>query len=104
MAEGKPSTLVLLILALFDLVAFGFAIAAERRRSIGKVVRYDNPPGSSYCVYNSDIATGYGVGAFLFLFVAQCLLMGVTRCLCGGSSLTPGGARAKAIIYFLSSW
>ncbi|KAL8141359.1 hypothetical protein V2J09_007380 [Rumex salicifolius] len=25
----------------------------------------------SYCVYDSDIATGYGVGAFLFLMASQ---------------------------------
>ncbi|CAN1244574.1 hypothetical protein LINPERPRIM_LOCUS6160, partial [Linum perenne] len=33
---------------------------------------------ATYCVYNSDVATGYGVGAFLFLLSSESLLMGVT--------------------------
>ncbi|XP_020521620.1 uncharacterized protein LOC18432106 isoform X2 [Amborella trichopoda] len=58
----------------------------------------------TYCVYNSDIATGYGVGAFLFLLSSESLLMGVTKCMCFGSPLAPGGMRAWSIIYFISSW
>lgn len=104
MADGKPSTLVLLLLVVLHLIAFGFAVAAERRRSTGKVVPEPNEVDVTYCVYHSDIATGYGVGAFLFLLLAEVLIMVVTKCLCCGSSLTPGGSRAWAIIYFLSSW
>ncbi|KAL9352478.1 hypothetical protein Peur_055158 [Populus x canadensis] len=59
---------------------------------------------ATYCVYNSDVATGYGVGAFLFLLSSESLLMGVTRCMCFGRSLAPGGDRAWSIIYFVSSW
>ncbi|KAJ6312552.1 hypothetical protein OIU77_014134 [Salix suchowensis] len=58
----------------------------------------------TYCVYNSDVATGYGVGAFLFLLSSESLLMGVTKCMCFGRSLAPGGDRAWSIIYFVSSW
>jgi len=104
MADGKPSTLVLLLLAALHLISFGFAVAAERRRSIGRLIPDTTQVNVTYCVYNSDIATGYGVGAFLFLLFAEALVMGVTKCLCCGSSLTPGGSRAWAIIYFLSSW
>uniref|UniRef100_A0A0C9S659 TSA: Wollemia nobilis Ref_Wollemi_Transcript_15501_1024 transcribed RNA sequence n=1 Tax=Wollemia nobilis TaxID=56998 RepID=A0A0C9S659_9CONI len=104
MAEGKPSTLVMLLLVVLHLIAFGFAIAAERRRSKGRVIRDTSQNDVSYCVYNSDIATGYGVGAFLFLFLAEFLIMGVTKCMCCGGALTPGGSRAWAIIYFFSSW
>eukprot|EP01018_Ginkgo_biloba_P027147 Gb_21515 [translate_table: standard] len=104
MAEGKASTLVLLLVIILNLVAFGFAIAAERRRSIGRVVKDNLTAEVTYCVYNSDIATGYGVGAFLFLFSSQAVIMGVTKCLCCGGALTPGGSRAWAIIYFMSSW
>ncbi|KAK9105723.1 hypothetical protein Scep_022567 [Stephania cephalantha] len=58
----------------------------------------------TYCVYNSDIATGYGVGSFLFLLSSESLLMGVTKCMCFGRPLAPGGSRAYSIIYFVSSW
>ncbi|KAF2311088.1 hypothetical protein GH714_019429 [Hevea brasiliensis] len=42
---------------------------------------------ATYCVYNSDVATGYGVGAFLFLLSSESLLMGVTKCMCFGRPL-----------------
>ncbi|PPE00579.1 hypothetical protein GOBAR_DD02401 [Gossypium barbadense] len=122
MGEGKGSTLVHLLVVVLSLVAFGFAIAAERRRSVkfglliglclgfkvwghfhGTVVK-DDITNSTYCVYNSDAATGYGVGAFLFLLSGESLLMGVTKCMCFGRPLAPGSDRAWSIIYFVSSW
>ncbi|KAL5077317.1 hypothetical protein RYX36_016301 [Vicia faba] len=87
----------------FCLVAFGFSIAAERRRSVG-TINITAGTNETYCVYNSDVATGYGVGAFLFLLSGESLLMVVTKCMCFGRPLTPGGNRAWSIIYFLSSW
>ncbi|CAK8537226.1 unnamed protein product [Lathyrus sativus] len=103
MAEGRGSTLVHLLVVVFCLVAFGFAIAAERRRSVG-TINITAGTNETYCVYNSDVATGYGVGAFLFLLSGESLLMGVTKCMCFGRPLAPGGNRAWSIIYFLSSW
>ncbi|KAL1568435.1 hypothetical protein AAHA92_00051 [Salvia divinorum] len=103
MGEGKGSSLVHLLLIVLSLVAFGFSIAAERRRSTGELHK-DAATNQTYCVYHSDAATGYGVGAFLFLLSGESLLMGVTRCMCFGRPLTPGGNRAWAIIYFLASW
>ncbi|URD83831.1 fiber protein Fb34 [Musa troglodytarum] len=102
MEEGKGSTLVHILAVALCLTAFGFAIAAERRRSTGTIVT-DNT-NASYCVYDSDVATGYGSGAFLFLLSSQSLLMGVTKCMCFGKPLAPGGNRAWSIIYFASSW
>lgn len=64
----------------------------------------DEATNQTYCIYNSDVATGYGVGAFLFLLSSESLLMGVTKCMCFGSPLAPGGNRAWTIIYFVSSW
>lgn len=58
----------------------------------------------TYCVYDSDVATGYGVGSFLFLLSAQSVLMAVTKCMCFGKPLVPGGSRAWSIIYFAGSW
>ncbi|KAI3453031.1 hypothetical protein Pfo_009694 [Paulownia fortunei] len=103
MGEGKGSTLVHLLVIVLSLTAFGFAIAAERRRSTGTLHK-DEVTNQTYCVYKSDVATGYGVGAFLFLLSSESLLMGVTKCMCLGRPLAPGGNRAWTIIYFLSSW
>ncbi|KAJ0039170.1 hypothetical protein Pint_21958 [Pistacia integerrima] len=102
LGEGKGSTLVHLLVVVLSLVAFGFAIAAERRRSVGHMMTDQN--NATYCVYSSDVATGYGVGAFLFLLSGESLLMGVTKCMCFGRPLAPGGNRAWTIIYFISSW
>ncbi|XP_010554233.1 PREDICTED: uncharacterized protein LOC104824030 [Tarenaya hassleriana] len=103
MGEGKGSTLVYLLVVVLSLVAFGFAVAAERRRSIGRTMT-DEITNATYCVYNSDVATGYGVGSFLFLLSSESLLMGVTKCMCFGRPLAPGSNRAWSIIYFMSSW
>uniref|UniRef100_A0ACD5ZYW2 Uncharacterized protein n=1 Tax=Avena sativa TaxID=4498 RepID=A0ACD5ZYW2_AVESA len=100
---GRTSSLLVHILVIaLCLTAFGFAIAAERRRSTGSIITDLN--NSTYCSYDSDISTGYGVGAFLFLLSGQSLLMGVTKCMCFGQPLAPGGSRAWSIIYFASSW
>ncbi|KAK6252658.1 hypothetical protein QUC31_014378 [Theobroma cacao] len=69
----------------------------------GTIVK-DDISNTTYCVYNSDVATGYGVGAFLFLLSGESLLMGVTKCMCFGRPLAPGSDRAWSIIYFVSSW
>ncbi|KAL9232287.1 hypothetical protein vseg_007413 [Gypsophila vaccaria] len=103
MREGKGSTLLHLLVILLSLIAFGFSVAAERRRSHG-TVEHDIRTNTTYCSYSSDIATGYGVGGFLFLLSSESLLMGVTKCMCFGRPLTPGNSRAWTIIYFLSSW
>ncbi|KAM3191783.1 hypothetical protein ACQJBY_069179 [Aegilops geniculata] len=101
-ARSWSSLLVHILVIALCLTAFGFAIAAERRRSTGSIVTDIN--NSTYCTYDSDISTGYGVGAFLFLLSGQSLLMGVTKCMCFGQPLAPGGSRAWSIIYFVSSW
>ncbi|CAL9752277.1 unnamed protein product [Musa acuminata subsp. burmannicoides] len=97
------SKLILVLVFLFDVIAFGLAVAAEQRRSTGKVVA-DSEDTYNYCVYDSDIATGYGVGALLFLLLGQAILMVVSKCFCFGRSLGPGGPRACALLLFLLSW
>ncbi|ESR61714.1 hypothetical protein CICLE_v10016788mg [Citrus x clementina] len=104
LGEGKGSTLVHILVVILSLVAFGFSIAAERRRSTGHMMPVPDQSNATYCVYSSDVATGYGVGAFLFLLSSESLLMGVTKCMCFGRPLAPGGNRAWTIIYFMSSW
>ncbi|RWW24851.1 hypothetical protein BHE74_00010029 [Ensete ventricosum] len=97
------SKLILVLVFLFDVIAFGLAVAAEQRRSTGKVVA-DSEDTYNYCVYDSDIATGYGVGALLFLLLSQAILMVASKCFCFGRSLGPGGPRACALLLFLLSW
>lgn len=70
----------------------------------GSIVTDRVNANATYCVYDSDIATGYGVGSFLFLLSAQSVLMAVTKCMCFGRPLAPGGSRAWSIIYFAGSW
>ncbi|KAL3645489.1 hypothetical protein CASFOL_010669 [Castilleja foliolosa] len=94
------SKLVMIIVFIFDLIAFGLAVAAEQRRSTG-ISKLDTEDNYNYCVYDSDIATGYGVGAFLFLMASQLLIMIVSRCFCCGNPLKPGSSRACAVLLFI---
>lgn len=59
---------------------------------------------SNYCVYESDIATGFGAGALLLLLASQLLIMVASRCLCCGRALSPGRSRACAIFLFITCW
>ncbi|KAF3789250.1 hypothetical protein EJ110_NYTH18938 [Nymphaea thermarum] len=97
------STLVIVIVLIFDIIAFGLAVAAEQRRSKAQVLP-DAEKYYTYCVYDSDIATGYGAGAFVFLFLSQLLIMVVSKCFCCGRSLRPGGSRACAVLLFIACW
>ncbi|KAI5411984.1 uncharacterized protein LOC127086382 [Lathyrus oleraceus] len=97
------SKLLLIGVFVLDLIAFGLAVAAEQRRSTAKIVP-DRDENYNYCVYNSDISTGYGVGAFLFLLVSQIVIMVASRCFCCGKPLKPGGSRACAVILFIICW
>ncbi|XP_076902678.1 uncharacterized protein LOC143557502 [Bidens hawaiensis] len=95
------STLLLVVVFVFDLVAFALAVAAEQRRASARIAQDDN---SRYCVYESDIATGMGVGALLFLLVSQILVMVATRCMCCGRALSPGSSRVLAVFLFITCW
>ncbi|KAL3736210.1 hypothetical protein ACJRO7_025204 [Eucalyptus globulus] len=97
------SKLILIAVFVFDVIAFGLAVAAEQRRSTATVVT-DNEKDYNYCRYDSDISTGYGVGAFLFLMVSQGIIMAASRCFCCGKPLSPGGSRASAVILFITCW
>ncbi|EOY28321.1 hypothetical protein QUC31_012974 [Theobroma cacao] len=95
------STLLLALVFVIDLIAFGLAVAAEQRRSTAAVA---NDGNESYCVYDKDIATGLGVGSFLFLLLSQILIMVASRCLCCGKAMRPSGSRAWAIVLFITCW
>ncbi|WCJ32155.1 hypothetical protein M5689_013595 [Euphorbia peplus] len=97
------SKLLLISIFVLDLIAFGLAVAAEQRRSTA-VIKQDSEVDYNYCVYDSDIATGYGVGAFLFLMVSQVIVMVASQCFCCGKSLNPGGSRACAVMLFITCW
>uniref|UniRef100_A0A5B7BCJ5 Fiber protein Fb34 n=1 Tax=Davidia involucrata TaxID=16924 RepID=A0A5B7BCJ5_DAVIN len=95
------STLLLVVVFIFDLIAFALAVAAEQRRASAT---FHNNEHSTYCVYESDIATGLGVGSLLFLIASQLLIMVASRCMCCGRALRPGSSRAWAIVLFITCW
>lgn len=58
----------------------------------------------SYCVYESDASTLYGLTAFGLLLISQALLNAVTRCLCFGKGLVSGRSTTWAVFFFIVSW
>ncbi|CAN6463892.1 unnamed protein product [Victoria cruziana] len=97
------SILVTVTIVLLDVIALGLAAAAEQRRSRAQIVK-DAAASYSYCAYDSDIATGYGAGAFLVLLGSQILVMAASSCFCCGKGLRPGGSRACAMLLFIFCW
>lgn len=90
------------------ILAFVLAVGAERRRSTGRVVpdMYDE---YTYCSYNSDASTAYGLAAFGLLLLSQTLLSTVTKCFCFRSrhpaaAANPGGGRSSAICCVVFFW
>lgn len=55
----------------------------------------------SYCLYDTDASTVYGVAAFFVLLLAQALVTAATRCLCLGPALS---SRGCAVASFVLSW
>ncbi|XP_073035730.1 uncharacterized protein [Primulina eburnea] len=103
MAAWRGSTHVYIVVAVLGIIAFSLSIAGERHRSSG-TLRTDPITNQTYCVYKTDAVTGLGIVACLLLFAAQVTLMVVTRCLCCGTPLAPGGSRACTIILFIVMW
>ncbi|KAM3320601.1 hypothetical protein P3S67_007803 [Capsicum chacoense] len=97
------SKLLMITVFVLDVIAFALAIAAEQRRSTAKI-KTDSEQVYDYCVYDSDISTGLGVGAFLFLMVSQIIIMVASRCFCCGKALSPGGSRGCAVLFFIMCW
>ena len=126
------SVSILAVITSLHLIAFVLAIGAERRRSTvtlslslslstfeslsvllifcfvlcekAKVVpdQYDE---RTYCVYDTDASTVYGLAAFGLILISQMILNGVTRCLCFGKGLVTGScSTTSAIIFFIFSW
>ncbi|KAM7265333.1 hypothetical protein ACFE04_003016 [Oxalis oulophora] len=95
------SKMLLVVVFVLNLIAFILAVIAEQRRSTAKLTK---DVDSSYCVYDSDISSGLGAGAFLFLLLSQLLIMLATKCLCCGKALRPSGSRACAVILFITCW
>uniref|UniRef100_A0A453G8Q6 CASP-like protein n=1 Tax=Aegilops tauschii subsp. strangulata TaxID=200361 RepID=A0A453G8Q6_AEGTS len=96
-AMAMASIVVQVSALLLNLIAFGLAVAAEQRRSKATVTP-DLAKEYDYCFYDSDVATGYGVGALLLLVAAQAVVMLASRCFCCGRGLKPGGSRACALM------
>ncbi|XP_047311360.1 uncharacterized protein LOC124914795 [Impatiens glandulifera] len=94
---------ILAVISSLHLIAFVLAIGAERRRSTAKVVpdEYDE---KTYCVYDSDASTLYGLTAFGLLLLSQGIVNGVTKCLCFGKGLSSGKYTICAVFFFVFSW
>ncbi|KMT13038.1 hypothetical protein BVRB_4g087520 [Beta vulgaris subsp. vulgaris] len=98
------SKLVIFVVLILNVIAFGLAVNAERRRNTAHVIA-DPELHYKYCRYDSDnVATRYGLGAFFCLLVSQIIIMAASRCLCCGKGLNPGGSRACAITLFIFCW
>ncbi|GMN38633.1 hypothetical protein TIFTF001_007867 [Ficus carica] len=100
MAVSVP---ILAIVVSLHLIAFVLAVGAERRRSSAKVVA-DEYDEYTYCAYNSDASTVYGLAAFGLLLLSQTVLNGVTRCLCFGRGLVTGTSTTWTVFFFIVSW
>nr|AEX55242.1 unknown [Allium sativum] len=100
---GVSLPLVAVICSL-HIMAFVLAIGAEKRRSTGKV-QPDEYDDRTYCVYDTDASTVYGLSAFMLVLVSQVAVNGVTRCLCFGKRVLASGASKKcAVLFFIISW
>lgn len=100
---AMASKILLIAVFVFDVIAFALAVAAEQRRSTATIIS-DNDKNYNHCVYDSDISTGYGVGAFFVLMASQVVIMVASRCFCCGKALRPGGSRAWAVLLFITCW
>lgn len=96
------SIIIIAVVFVFDVLAFVLAIGAEHRRSTAHVATDVND--RSYCVYDSDAATGYGIAALLLLLASQAVVMAATRCFCCGRALSPGRWRAYSGVCFIACW
>lgn len=94
---------ILVLVVAFHLIAFVLAVGAERRRSTAKVMpdEYDE---RTYCVYDSDASTVYGLSAFGLLLISQTVVNGVTKCLCFGKGMMGGRFTTCAVFFFIFSW
>lgn len=73
-------------------------------KSKAKVVpdKYDE---RTYCLYDSDASTAYGLSAFGLLLISQTVVNGVTKCFCFGKGLTTGSSlTAWTVFFYIFSW
>uniref|UniRef100_A0A0D9ZSH5 Fiber protein Fb34 n=1 Tax=Oryza glumipatula TaxID=40148 RepID=A0A0D9ZSH5_9ORYZ len=100
---SMASIIILAVVFVLDVLAFVLAIGAEKRRNTAAYVNVDQN-ARPYCVYGSDAATGYGIGALVLLAAGQAVIMVATRCFCCGRALSPGRWRAFAGFCFITCW
>ncbi|KAG0455760.1 hypothetical protein HPP92_023548 [Vanilla planifolia] len=97
----RVSIALVVVISSLHLIAFVLAVGAERRRSTGRVVpdEYDD---RTFCVYDSDASTVYGLSAFAVLLVSQAVMTGAAKCLCSRSGRP--GIGSCAVCAFVVSW
>ncbi|KAI4373268.1 hypothetical protein MLD38_011409 [Melastoma candidum] len=95
---------ILVITISSHLLAFLLAVGAERRRSKA-VEQPDQYDERTYCLYDTDASTVYGMSALGILLVSQVLVTLATRCLCFGRGLMSGTSLTSwTIFFFIFSW
>ncbi|XP_070021030.1 uncharacterized protein [Nicotiana sylvestris] len=94
------STLLLVVVFAFDLIAFGLAVAAEKKRGTLTITTGGRDRAIN-CLYLSDTGTGFRVVSLLFLSASQLIITVASRCLCCGRALQKGKSRKWAIVLFI---
>lgn len=51
-------------------------------------ITQDTEDDYNYCTYDSDISTGFGVGAFLLFMASQVIIMVASQCFCCGKAVS----------------
>ncbi|XP_058078020.1 uncharacterized protein LOC131226253 [Magnolia sinica] len=97
------STWILTVVMVLDLMALALAVAAELKRNTA-TIHVDAGMNYLYCVYGSDISSGFGVGAFLILMASQVLVMVWTRCFCCGKGVWAQGVKSWPLVLFITCW
>ncbi|XP_050226062.1 uncharacterized protein LOC126675461 [Mercurialis annua] len=104
---GEVWSVVPLVVVIVSVFGFGWSLLhlllLATQTCLGHIEKLPTNPNVTYCVYDSNVITGYGVGAFLFLFSSESLLTGATKCMCFRRALAPREDRAWSIIYFIAS-
>ncbi|KAG0624267.1 hypothetical protein M758_3G235200 [Ceratodon purpureus] len=128
MAANKVNWAVVVMLLTCYVIAFALAIAAEEHRAQATVTfvsfnssggnvswvldyPYNNKTATNgtyagyyYCKYDSDVSSSYAVAAFVFLAIAQVIVMGLTKCFCFDGEHKPGSSKSCAIVSFILLW
>ncbi|KAG9160295.1 hypothetical protein Leryth_018949 [Lithospermum erythrorhizon] len=58
----------------------------------------------TFCLYETNASSVYGLAAFGLLLVSQTIINGVTKCFCCGKRIMEGRSTTCAMFFFVFSW